>query len=303
MRDEIEVRHLRYFVAVTEERHFGHAARALGITQPVLSRQIRVLEKLLGIPLFASTRPSLVLTPEGQSFFEEARIILQQIDRATRSARQSRRKESLSVAYEPCSAFHGFVLVAQQLRNSMPHLRLDIQQVPISEHTQRLRSGEIDIAYGHRGEAADGISYQVLSSEPLMVVLASKHRLARRRVVDLLDLQDDPFVFWHRAISPACHDLILGYMEKAGVKPTVKHSVSDHAKLLDMVAGGAGWSVTPACARGARHPGLSFRAIRGVAAKIDFGISHLTQARDRATRELVKTWTAIYKEQEPSPSA
>ncbi len=294
MDDHFELRHLRYFVAVGSERHFGRAAAALGVTQPVVSRQIRSLEKILGISLFSSTRPSVVLTAEGKSFLEESQNILRQIDQARRSIRKS--KDVIAVAYEPCSAFHGFAQVAEKLKVSMPDLRLEISELPVHEHAYRLRCGDIDVAYGHSGTSSEEITYEVLSSEPVGAALSSKHRLARRKSINAAELAEEAFVFWPRMLSPGCHDLILGALADMKVKPKLKYTVADHAQLLDMVAAGAGWTIIPACAREARHTGVSFRPIQGLDARVDFGVSHLSTLRHAKSKELINIWRLIYRQ-------
>jgi DNA-binding transcriptional LysR family regulator len=294
MNTQLELRHLRYFVAVAGERHFSRAAAALGVTQPVVSRQIRSLEKILGISLFSSTRPTVVLTAEGKSFFEECQNILRHIDQVQRSIHKS--KDVVSVAYEPCSAFHGFTQVAEKLQVSMPDLRIEILELPVHEHAYRLRCGDIDVAYGHSGKSSEEISYEVLSEEPLVAALSSKHPLARRRIVDASELAKETFVFWPRTLSPGCYDLILGALAEMKVKPKPKYMVSDHAQLLEMVAGGAGWTIIPACARAARHSGVSFRPLRGLDARVDFGLSHLSTLRSVRSKELINIWRLIYRQ-------
>ncbi|HLK62030.1 MAG TPA: LysR family transcriptional regulator [Bryobacteraceae bacterium] len=290
MTDDLELRHLRYFVAVAGERHFGRAAAALRVTQPVVSRQIRSLERILGVPLLATTRPAVRLTAAGESFLKEARETLQCLDRATRIAQQIiSGKETISIAFEPCSSFHNFASITRKLHAAMPHIRFAIREAPVAEHAQGLRTGEIDIAYGHKAEPSEGIRFEALKSEPLMIGLPTNHRLAGRRAIALAELKDQPLVFWPRLIAPLCHDYILSIIGRA-MSPDIRHTVPDHGKLLDAVAAGMGWTLAPACTRGARHSGVAFRPIRGIKTAVELGISHLASPRDAAVRTLILLW-------------
>jgi DNA-binding transcriptional LysR family regulator len=223
------------------------------------------------------------LTAAGNLLYDEAQRALQQVERTARAVQHAiRGKETIGIALEPCSSFHGFEQIMRKLNHASPHLRFEVHQMPVSEHAHRLRSGQIDIAYGHRGEAAEGVEFALLSTERLMAGLPAKHRLLRRGALDVTQFADEPFVFWARCIAPSCHDYILETLKWAGVQVRIQHTAPDHGKLLDMVAAGLGWTVAPACARKARHSGVAFREIRGVRTQVDLGLSYLMTHRDPA---------------------
>src|SRR5579863_809101 len=160
MTDKIELRHLRYFVALAGERHFGRAAAALQVTQPLVSRQVRALEKLLGVPLLAQTRPIVQLSAAGTLYYQQAQEALQHVERAARAAQNAGRgKETIAIAFEPCSSFHGFANITRKLHGAIPEVRLEVHEQPVGEHAHGLRSGKFDIAYGHRGEPSEGIEF------------------------------------------------------------------------------------------------------------------------------------------------
>lgn len=121
MIDGLELRHLRYFVALAGELHFSRAAEALRVSQPLLSRQIREVERIVGVPLLSRTRPVVELTPAGRKFFELSQRTLQQAELAVRSARTANGSgETLSIAFEPCSIFHGFKAFASGISRVLP---------------------------------------------------------------------------------------------------------------------------------------------------------------------------------------
>ena len=280
-------------MALAGERHFGRAAATLRVTQPLVSRQIRALEKLLGVQLLQATRPRVELTPAGELLFQHAQQTLQQVERLSRAVQQVvLGRETLAIAFEPCSSFHGFSQMTRKLTRSMPNLRLEIHEIPVSEHAHRLRSGQIDLAYGHKGEDAEGIQFSLLASEPLLIGLPSSHALARRSHVMISELGDS-FVFWHRSIAPSCHDYILQVIRsQTGEPPRIKHLAPDHGKLLEMVAAGLGWTVAPACANRAHYPGIRFRKIHDIQTRVDLGLTHLS-ARQGALQTVIRAWKEL----------
>ena len=253
MTDGIELRHLRYFVALAGERHFGRAAESLGVSQPLLSRQVRKLERMVGVPLLARTRPVVELSPPGREFFLHAQQTLRQAEGAVRAAhRAGGETNAVVIAFEPCSVFHGFDRLAAKSVKHVPDLRLDIREFPVPEHANRLRSGEVDIAFAHRNEDAPDIE------------------------------------FWRRSIAPACHDYIERLLASNGVEARPRHLASDHRNALELVASGLGWAIAPQCARRVGQARVAFREIAG--ARIEFGIWHLKADTGRQVGELVRMW-------------
>ena len=289
MTDAIELRHLRYFVSLAGELHFGRAAEALGVSQPLLSRQIRELERLVGIPLLARTRPAVELAMAGKEFFAHAQQTLRQAEGAVRAAhRAGGETNTVVIAFEPCSVFHGFERLAAKSVRDVPDLGLDIREFPVAEHANRLRSGEVDIAFAHRNEDAPDIEFVSFGWESLNAVMPAGHRLARRRKVSPRDLVGEPFIFWRRAIAPACHDYIERLLASNGVEARPRHLASDHRNALELVASGLGWAIAPQCARRVGQARVAFREIAG--ARIEFGIWHLKADTGRQVGELVRMW-------------
>jgi len=287
----LELRHLRYFAVLASERHFGRAAAVLQVTQPVLSRQMRQLERLLGFPVIARTRPTVELTRAGVVLLEEAQRTLQQAERALRVARAAGGEATpFSVTFEPCSGFHGFDRVMRRVAATQPDLQFEIDESPVSDHDHRLRSGAVDLAYGHRDARAPGIEFIPLSAEPLLVVLPAEHPMARSRTISLDALRDEPFVFWSRHLAPACHDTILQLLRANGVTPDVRHRTADHRRNLEVVAAGLGWTIAPACARQARQAGVVLRRIAGSTTTIEVGLSRLATNRDPRLAAVIDEW-------------
>ena len=289
MAEGIELRHLRYFVALAGELHFGRAAEALGVSQPLLSRQIRELERLAGIALLVRTRPVVELSAAGKEFFLHAQQTLRHAESAIRAAhRASGETNAVVIAFEPCSVFHGFARFAAKSVRDVADLRLDIRELPVAEHANRLRAGEVDIAFAHRNEDAPDIKFASFGWESLNAVIPAWHPLARRRKLSPRELTGESFIFWRRALAPACHDYIQRLLAAHGIESPPQHLASDHRNALEMVASGLGWAIAPQCARRVGQARIAFREIAG--ARIEFGISYLQAGVGRQVMELVRMW-------------
>jgi len=200
-------------------------------------------------------------------------------------------RDTLAIAFEPCSSFHGLPQVTRKLMRSLPNLRLELYEMPVTEHAHRLRAGQIDLAYAHRGEEGEGIQFTPLVSEPLLIGLPSSQPYPRRGRIVISDL-DESFIFWSRSIAPACYDYIVEVIRSQGVEAKIKHVAPDHGKLLEMVAAGLGWTVAPACADRSRYPGVRFCKIQGIETKVEFGLTHLS-ARQAELRKVIGAWKQL----------
>jgi DNA-binding transcriptional LysR family regulator len=289
---EVELRHLRYFVALAGEMHFGRAAAALRITQPLLSRQIRQLEKILGLTLLERTRPVVVLSPAGKDFSAHAQNLLQETEKAIRSAQRTERgREILKIAFEPCSVFHNVAGLVRSLTKVLPDVQFELLDLPVTEHGHALRTGRIDIAYAHRNEELNGIEFKPLTQEPVLLALSAEHPLKPKKKISPADLVQDPFIFWPRSLAPKCHDGILTVLASYGPVPKAKHQATDHRKALELVAGGAGWTVVAACARRASRGGVFFRSLPGV--HLEVGISRLKGTFRTPVNTAVRVWQEL----------
>jgi DNA-binding transcriptional LysR family regulator len=239
----IELRHLRYFVAVSEELHFGRAAEGLHIAQPPLSQAIRKLEDHLGVQLLHRTSRVVVPTDAGRVFLEEARKVLAAFDFAVAEARRAE-KDTLAlrigcVPNLPIERLLRFLRVLQELVDAVPH----ISHLVAAEQVKRLKSGDLDLGIVHHAQEYEELELVPLfEGEPLAALLPLGHRLAKQDILRPEDLSEEPLVVFPRKGNTALHDQVLTLIERAGYRAANVHEAggSDARDLLIAVASGLG---------------------------------------------------------------
>src|SRR4029078_2770753 len=180
MTEQLELRHLRYFIAVAEELHFGRAARKLGITQPPLSLQIQRLEAELGVQLFERTNRRVQLTPAGKTLLEEGRHVVSAFSSATDAARRAARGEtgSLTVAFAASVMFLSLPRIIRRFRAQFPSVRLELRELPPGSQIVALRNGELDIGFLREPPPDAELTTETVMREELLLALSTRHALA-----------------------------------------------------------------------------------------------------------------------------
>jgi len=260
----MELRQLRYFVAVAEELHFGRAAERLGIAQPPLSRQIQRLEVELGFELFDRSRRRVELRPAGAVLLERAHDVLERLDEAVREARRtsSGKRGRVVVGYPSSLAYTGLVGLLRAFRSEFPDVELSVRELPLAEQMEGLKSGQLDVGFV-RGPVDDReLACECMRREPLLLALPADHPLTARRELSLESVAKEPFVFFPRARAPAFFDLLLALCHQAGFTPQIRHE-APQADVLSMVAAGFGISIMPASVRESRRADVEFRPFVG----------------------------------------
>ena len=245
----MELRHLRYFVAVAEERHFGRAATRLHIAQPPLSRQIRALEAELGEPLLYRTTRSVELSPAGEVLLERARDILAAVDSAVDDTRRAARGEygRLAIGFTGSTTYATLPALAAALRRALPGVVLDLRgELLTPAQVARLLDGTLDLGLLRPPVPGRELVTEVLRSEPLLAVLPAAHPLAARTTVPLEELREEPFVTYPSHFRSVVHDAVEDACAAHGFKPVAAHEVAETATLVSFVAAGLGVSLVPA---------------------------------------------------------
>lgn len=259
----MELRHLRYFLAVAEERHFGRAARRLRIAQPPLSRQIQDLEGELGFLLFDRTRRRVELTPAGTALLPHARHVFEAIDLALADARRAAAGQigRITVGYPSSVAFSGLPELVRAFRARSPAVDVALREAPPQDQIDGLRTGHIDVGF-IRGPLhdLDDLATRLVLREPLMAALPSGHPLAKRVRLRLSELSEESFISFPRRRGPAFFDFILRACNDAGFTPRVVQE-APQLDMVSLVAAGFGVAILPASLRGSRRPGAIFRPI------------------------------------------
>src|SRR2546428_5224144 len=258
----MELRHLRYFVTVASELHFGRAAQRLFISQPSLSQQIRSLEAELGLKLLERDRRGARLTPEGAAFLAEARAVVQQADHAAAVARAlaegatGHLRLSYVVTVPGGLAEH----MVREYQQRHPGVEITAESGSTAQNIERLRRGELDVAFAHTPfEDGEGLGWVEIAGLPLVVALPSAHPLSRRRRVRREQLAGVPLVYFPRHYSPGVYDRALSQVYGAD-PPDIVRTEPTAERILVAVAEGAGATlVVEEQAAALRHPGVTFR--------------------------------------------
>ncbi|HET9795473.1 MAG TPA: LysR substrate-binding domain-containing protein [Thermoanaerobaculia bacterium] len=214
----MELRHLRYFIAVADELHFGHAAARIHISQPALSQQIRNLEKELHVELFRRSKHRVELTRAGESFSREAREILASADRAADLARQADRSDRgrLVVGASPKTNWQIMRRVLRDFADHFPAVEVIVQVLATGTQTAALQSGGIDVGFVSLPVSGEGLGSECLERAPLRVALRRGHPMASHRKVALEDLASERYALWPRELEPGLFDQMTQIFTRAG---------------------------------------------------------------------------------------
>jgi DNA-binding transcriptional LysR family regulator len=204
----IDLRHLRYFLAVMDELHFRRAADRVHISQPPLSQAIRKLEEELEVQLLHRTSRAVTPTAAGKVFAEEARKVLAAFDLAVAEARRAGgAAPPLRVGCTPALPIERLQAFLGTLQTQDPEVLVDVTHAPRGEQVRRLQLGELDLGIFHYADENDGLEIEALfAGEPLVALLCPGHRLAGREVVGPSDLEEETLITWSRTASPAVYD-------------------------------------------------------------------------------------------------
>lgn len=248
----IELRHLRYFVAVAEELHFGRAAARLNISQPPLSQQIQILEQQVGARLFARTNRSVSLTEAGRQFLADSRQILLQVNEAAARASRLHHGETgeLRIGFTSSAPFIKAVSdTLSTFRQRYPDVHIQMRETNTREQILPLTEGGLELGLMRNTQLPDTLDWQVILREPLLAMIHRDHPLARQDEVSLIELGQEPFVFFDPHVGTGLYDDILGLMRRYGVTPTITQEVGEAMTIIGLVASGLGVSILPASFR------------------------------------------------------
>jgi DNA-binding transcriptional LysR family regulator len=288
----MELRHLRYFVAVAEELNFTRAAKRLGINQPPLSLQIRQLEMELGTAMFVRRARGIELTNAGKLMLEEARVILKEVEIAKAGVQRRARGETgrIEIGFSGGTYFHPLVpAIIREYRMDYPDVVLFPQASGAALLTAQLRAGQIDIAFIRLPFFDDDIDLVIepLVDEPSVMVLPTGHPLARADSVPLRAFAKDVFVLYPREINPDVYDSIISAFNRAGVSPVLGQGAPQIASVLPLVAAGLGVSIVPRSMSRILLDGIRYLPIEGDAPRVKICLTYRRDDHAPAIRNFV----------------
>jgi DNA-binding transcriptional LysR family regulator len=274
----VELRHIRYFLAVAEELHFTRAAAKIGIGQPPLSQQIKDLEGEVGAALFHRLAHGAELTEAGKAFLAAVKEMPLIAERATMAARRAARGEtgSLRVGFTSTATFNVVVPSAiRSFRRAYPDIDLTLEEANTARLVTGLREGTLDAVFLRPGTSGTGeLQLRRLSEEPMVVALPKRHSAARQQEIDLARLKDDPFLLFPREVAPTIYDTVVDACRKAGFEPIIGQVAPHFTSIVNLVAAELGVSIVPASMMQVRVTGIAYRQIAGQSPTTRLALAH-----------------------------
>lgn len=259
-----DIMQLRCFVAVAEELHFGRAAARLNMTQPPLSRQIQVLERIIDAPLLERTSRAVRLTPAGRSFLPEAKRILKLAASASAAAKRiaAGKTGGIRIGFTAGGAYSFLPQLVTAMRHRLPEVDLSLKEMVSVDQLAALGSGEIDIGLLRPPIGRPELDSLRVVAEPLVAAVPAGHALASRPSLALRDLDGQPFIMYAAYESRYFYDLLVSEFARAKVLPRYVQHLSQIHSILSLVRAGLGLAIVPATAEGLRMEGIVLRPLR-----------------------------------------
>ncbi|PVZ83678.1 LysR family transcriptional regulator [Serratia sp. S1B] len=275
------IRHLWLFLTVAEEQHFGRAAKKLGMSQPPLTEQIKVLEHALNLQLFERSRRGTKLTPAGKAILPAVKKLADQLENLEIAVREAGQGQIGTVTIGAISSSIIEVLpkFIEHAKQHFPNLTIHVKEIDSVEAIPALENGDIDLAFARlEGDLGNNILSCPLIRERLAVALPEKHALAHLKEVALADLAQEQFIMFARKISPLSFDTLTGMCRKYGFFPKVLHEVRSVASQIAFVGCGQGVALVPYSITRFSYPNV---VILPLAEQLDFITTAMAWRKDR----------------------
>jgi DNA-binding transcriptional LysR family regulator len=283
----MELRHLRYFVAVGDALNFGRAALALHIAQPPLSRAIRALEDELGTTLFYRGSRGVTPTRAGAALLPEARRLLRDAEALRDNARSYAAGEAgtLAIGFVSTAAYNVLPRLVPKFRARRPGVRLALRETTTDVQMPALLAGEIDVGFLIATAVPATLAYAALHREPLIAALPARRRWPSRLPLRLL--AREPFILFPREVAPELHDAIVALCRRAGFAPKIGQEAIQMQTIVSLVAGGMGVSLVPASLEHLRRDGVVYRRLAERSPSVEIGLAWRASDDSPLTRAFV----------------
>jgi DNA-binding transcriptional LysR family regulator len=270
----VELRQLRYFVAIAEEGSFSRAAIRLHVSQPPLSTQIRSLEEELGAPLLARTNRGVSLTASGQVFYEEVRAILARLENARTRALQADRGDvgMLSVGFVSIADYGILPPALKSFRSQFPLVEVQLHELTTDAQIRELRAARLDLGFGLAPVEEPDLEFMSILREALVLAVPADHPTATGDTIDLRRLARDSFIVPPRDIAPGLYDLTISRCRSAGFAPRIVQNARQMQTVIGLVSCGMGLALVPSSVRNLKRTGVRYLQLRGRPSRIELGI-------------------------------
>ena len=291
----MELRYLRYFVAVAQTRNFTRAAEMLGISQPPLSQQILRLEREIGTPLLKRLTRGVELTEAGEAFYQDACQILDLTGHALEKAKGIARGVTgkLSLGFASSVAFHQDIfLLLHRFQQQFPAVTLLPREASMASLMQDLQEGLLDAAFVRLPcEISKTFNLKLIASEKMQIVLHDSHPLSQQPEIPLAQLKDTPMVMFPRDIAPSLYESIISACVRAGFQPQTGPQAPQLSSIIGMVAAGFGFALVPQSLSCVAMPHVSFHSCHEASLTTDIALAWRRWDRSPALQHLLDTLT------------
>jgi len=261
----LNFQHLRHFIAVAEELHFGRAAERLGMAQPPLSQSIRRLEDSLGCALFIRTRRKVELTPAGVTLLEHGREIVDQVQYAQSALRRANEAgmTKVMIGFTPNALSDVVPAMMRELRRLAPGVDIELHEAVSEEQAARILKGDLDLGFFHpMTQQIRGLEMRFAERSPMVAAIPEDWPLAQKETLTLADLGDQPLMMFPMAHRPEVHALLLAAFRKAGVaNPRISQEATYSYTRLKLVAAGLGITLVSEATAPRGYPGVVLRKV------------------------------------------
>jgi len=274
----MELRHLRYFVAVARERHFRRAAENLGISQPPLSQQIRALENELGVQLLLRSGRRVELTSAGTVFLARAERLLEAAEHAVADARRAQQGMlgKLAIGFIGSAAYSILPWILSTFRTRVPDVELELIQLGTAEQVRALGEGRLDVAMVRPPVGDARLTVQTIYSEKFVVALRASHRLAAQRKVAVRELASEDFILFPPQPGMMFFNMVHALCERSGFVPRVVQTATPMQTVIGLVSAGIGITIVPESVRQVHVPDVVYLDVTDRGARADIALAWRT---------------------------
>lgn len=308
----MELRHLRYFVAVAEELSFTRAARRLHIAQPPLSHQIRQLEAELGVALFHRTKHEVRITEAGRAVLQEARCALAQAKRVEIIAQRAAQGlvGRLRIGFSSSLPHTKLPNILRVCRSRFPEIALTLHEHTTEKQIELLSAGEIDVGFVRLPveNAPASLAIKPILHEPLLLAIPKGHSLGRLRTVTVQSLRKEPFILLPHETAPGLHNQIMGMCIRAGFRPNIVQEASEVQTIISLVSAGLGIAIVPASMQSLHRERVLYRRLSGSVAMTATAVAYekanhsmILRTFLSAVYQTVRRGTPEVKSRKPDP--
>lgn len=293
----MELRHLRYFLSVAEELHFGRAAERVHIAQPPLSQQIKQLEKEINVQLFKRTKRKVELTEAGRVFQREAYAVLERLEKGILKARLADRGEAgwLGIGFLSSINYDVLPNVIRKFRNQYSNIELFLQEMQDAEQNQALLEKRIHVGFTRFPITNKELNYETVLCENLVVALPSTHRFAKKKTLKFAELADEPFIIFSQNNPPVYADYLIRLCAEAGFQPRVAQKVGEVQTALGLVAAEIGIILVPSSTQRLKRDGVIYRELTDPKPTIEIIMQYRKDETSPVFARFLETVRSLYR--------